>query len=69
LVDTDFRLARQVGAILESAKAGSEAVVDAHVVAVCVEAGGGLVVTADPADIAELADGVPAVRVRTVKPS
>ena len=69
LVDTTFDLARQVGAILEAAKAGSERIVDAHVVAVCVSYGGGLVVTSDPSDIAELADGAPATRVRTTGPS
>jgi len=66
LVDTDFALARQVGAILEASGAATPDVVDAHVVAVCVPHGGGLVVTSDPEDIAELAASVPAVRVRTV---
>lgn len=69
LVDTDFRLARQVGAILEALGSGSEHIVDAHVVAVCVPAGGGLVVTTDPDDILELAAAVPAARIRTVRPS
>lgn len=66
LVDTDFALARQVGAILQAA--GSDRVVDAHVVAVCVPAGGGLVVTSDPDDIAGLAAAVPAARIRTTRP-
>ncbi len=69
LVDTDFALARQVGAILEATGHGSDRVVDAHVVAVCVPAGGGLVVTSDPGDITELASAVPAARVRTTSPS
>ncbi len=69
LVDTTFDLARQVGAILEAAKAGSERIVDAHVVAVCIPFGGGLVVTSDPADIMELANGAPATRIRTTAPS
>lgn len=69
LVDTDFDLARQVGAILEASASGSERIVDAHVVAVCVPTGGGLVVTTDPADIAELAGAVPAVRILTTAPS
>ncbi len=68
LVDTDFTLARQVGAILDATGSGSDRIVDAHVVAVCVPAGGGLVVTADPGDIAELAAGAPAVRIRTTSP-
>jgi predicted nucleic acid-binding protein len=69
LVDTDFALARQVGAILHTSKAaGSDRTVDAHVVAVCLSAGAGLVVTADPDDISHLVGAVPAVRVRTVRP-
>jgi predicted nucleic acid-binding protein len=68
LIDTDFGLARQVGTILEASGLGSEHVVDAHVVAVCVPAGGGLVVTADPDDISLLAAAVPAARIRTARP-
>jgi hypothetical protein len=69
LVDTDFALARQVGAILHTTRAaGSDRTVDAHVVAVCLSAGAGLVVTTDPDDINHLAGAVPAVRVRTVRP-
>lgn len=68
LVDTDFSLARQVGAILEATRSPTGRVVDAHVVAVCVPAGGGLVVTSDPGDLAALASAVPAVRVRTTHP-
>jgi predicted nucleic acid-binding protein len=67
LIDTDFDLARQVGAILEATRSGSERVVDAHVVAVCVPVGGGLIVTSDPQDIAQLAAAVPAARIRTVQ--
>lgn len=69
LVDTSFGLARQVGAILEAAKAGSAQIVEAHVVAVCVVSGGGLVVTGDPSDVVTLAEGVPATRIRTTGPS
>jgi predicted nucleic acid-binding protein len=69
LVDTDFRLARQVGTILEATGRGSEHVVDAHVVAVCVPTGGGLVVTADADDISALAAAVPAARICTTRPS
>jgi predicted nucleic acid-binding protein len=65
LVDTDFDLARRVGAILDATASGSERIVDAHVVAVCIPAGGGLVVTSDPDDIAELAAAAPAARIRT----
>jgi predicted nucleic acid-binding protein len=66
LVDTDFDLARQVGAILHTASSGSERIVDAHVVAVCVPSGGGLVATSDQGDIMELAGAVPAVRIRVI---
>jgi predicted nucleic acid-binding protein len=53
--DTDRQLARFVGAILYATGAGSEHVVDAHVVAVAVEAGGGVVLTADRGDLSRLA--------------
>jgi predicted nucleic acid-binding protein len=69
LVHTDFPLARQVGAILHANRSGSDQIVDAHVVAVCVPYGSGLVVTSDPDDIAALATAVPAVRIRTVRPA
>jgi predicted nucleic acid-binding protein len=39
--DSDRTLARFVGAVLHDAHAGSEDIVDAHVVAVAAEAGGG----------------------------
>ncbi|HEV7535908.1 MAG TPA: type II toxin-antitoxin system VapC family toxin [Acidimicrobiia bacterium] len=68
LVDTDFALARQVGAILDATRSGSDRIVDAHVVAVCIPAGAGLVVTSDPDDIAALAAAVPAVRIRVTRP-
>lgn len=67
LVDTDFGLARQVGAILDTSGSGSERIVDAHVVAICLPYGGGLVVTSDPEDIAALASAVPAARIRTTE--
>lgn len=49
--DTDRALARIVGGVLASAHAGSEMIVDAHAVAVAVEAGGGVVVTGDEGDL------------------
>jgi predicted nucleic acid-binding protein len=67
LVDTDFDLARRVGTILAASGRGSDAIVDAHVVAVCVPPGGGLVVTSDPDDIVALAASVPAARVRVAR--
>jgi predicted nucleic acid-binding protein len=66
LIDTDFPLARHVGALLHATGRGSERIVDAHAVAICLPHGGGLVVTGDPDDINELAAALPAVRIRTV---
>ena len=65
IVNTDFGLARQVGAVLHGVAAGSADMVDAHVVAVCAVRGGGLVVTTDSADILRLADAVPSARIVT----
>jgi predicted nucleic acid-binding protein len=53
--DTDRVLARFVGAILQAAGDGSEHIVDAHVVAIAVEAGGGMALTGDPDDLGRLA--------------
>ena len=53
--DTDPRLARLVGGVLHAASVGSEDIVDAHVVAVAVETGGGVVLTADVGDLVRLA--------------
>lgn len=52
---TDRSLARLVGGVLAGAGAGSEFIVDAHVVAAAVEAGGGLLLTRDSADLKRLA--------------
>jgi predicted nucleic acid-binding protein len=52
---TDLGFARLVGAVLAAARAGSELIVDAHVVAAAVEAGGGLVLTSDSDDLTTLA--------------
>ncbi|HEY6496294.1 MAG TPA: PIN domain-containing protein [Trebonia sp.] len=52
--DTDRPLARLIGGLLAEAGAGSELFADAHPVAVAVEAGGGVVQTADPDDLARL---------------
>jgi len=52
---TDRSFARLVGGILAGAGAGSERIVDAHVVAAAVEAGGGLLLTTDVSDLARLA--------------
>jgi len=52
--DTDRRLARIVGGVLASANASSAMIVDAHVVALAVEAGGGVLVTCDEDDLNRL---------------
>lgn len=53
--DTDRPLARIVGGVLAAAQAGSEHLADAHVIAVAVELGGGLALTADVEDLGRLA--------------
>jgi predicted nucleic acid-binding protein len=55
LRDTDRTFARLVGSLLAEARRGSEHLADAHVVAVAVEAGGGVVLTSDPKDLNRLA--------------
>lgn len=52
---TDRTFARLVGSVLSAARAGSEHMVDAHVVAAAVEAGGGVVLTGDADDLERLA--------------
>ena len=61
--DTDRGLARTVGGVLAGARAGSEHLADAHVVATAVEAGRAIVVTGDPDDITRLAGPYPTVNV------
>lgn len=53
--DTDRSFARLVGGVLAAARAGSEHIVDAHVVAAAAEAGGGIVLTTDATDLGRLA--------------
>jgi predicted nucleic acid-binding protein len=55
LRDTDRSLARLIGAVLAEADADSALFADAHPVAVAVEAGGGVIPTADPDDLTRLA--------------
>lgn len=68
VVPTDERLAKLVGAILHQTRCGSERIADAHVVALCAPADAALIVTEDPADIAELAAAVPGCRIVTRRP-
>ena len=53
LRDTDRALARLIGALLSEAGASSAFFADAHPVAVAIEAGGGVVQTADPGDLGD----------------
>lgn len=52
---TDRSFARLVGGVLAAARSATELIVDAHVVAAAVEAGGGVVLTSDPKDLVKLA--------------
>ncbi len=61
--DTDRPLARLVGGVLAGASAGSDHLADAHVVAVAVESGGGLILTGDESDLGRLAAPYPNILV------
>jgi hypothetical protein len=61
--DTDRRLARLIGGVLAGAGAGSDYLADAHVVAVAVEMGGGLILTGDESDLQRLAAPYPTILV------
>jgi predicted nucleic acid-binding protein len=61
--DTDRTLARLVGGVLAGAGAGSDYLADAHVVAVAVEMGGGLILTGDESDLQRLAAPYPNILV------
>ena len=63
VVDTTFSLARLVGAVLYAGSAGSRDLVDAHLVAICIEKGGGIVLTSDPGDIERLSAPFLGVRI------
>lgn len=63
---TDRPLARYVGAVLAAAGAGSELMADAHVIAIAVEMGGGVVLTADPGDMERLAAAYPDIVVDAI---
>ncbi len=64
--DTDRQLARLVGGVLAGAGAGSDHLADAHVVAVAVEMGGGLVLTGDERDLQRLAAPYPNILVESL---
>lgn len=58
VVDTTRQLARRIGNLLARAGRGSRDHVDATVVAAAIHAGGGVILTGDPDDIAALASGL-----------
>lgn len=64
--DTDRALARLVGGVLAAAKADSSDLADAHVVAVAVEAGGGVILTGDKGDLERLAGSYPNLHVTAI---
>lgn len=63
---TDRALARLVGGVLTAAGATTPDMVDAHVVALCVAAGGGVALTGDPQNLTRLAASFPVVVVEAV---
>ena len=65
--DTDRSLARLVGGVLHRARVGSEYIVDAHVVAAALEAGGGICLTGDPDDLGVLGASYPHVTVVDIR--
>jgi hypothetical protein len=68
IVATEERLAKLVGGILHQARASSERLAEAHVVALCAAADAAVVVTEDPDDIAHLASALPGCRIVTRRP-
>jgi hypothetical protein len=64
--DTDQRLARLIGGVLAGAGVGSDHLADAHVVAVAVETGGGLILTGDESDLQRLAAPYPNILVASL---
>ncbi|MGH9068198.1 MAG: PIN domain-containing protein [Acidimicrobiales bacterium] len=68
VVPTDEGLAKLVGTVLHAVGRSSDAMADAHVVAVCAGVDAAVVVTSDPDDIAELATAIPGTRVMTRRP-
>jgi predicted nucleic acid-binding protein len=64
--DTDRSFARFVGGVLAAAGADSSHLADAHAVAAAVEAGGGLILTADEDDLTRLSASYPNVQVSKI---
>ncbi|MEZ5231193.1 MAG: PIN domain-containing protein [Acidimicrobiales bacterium] len=66
VMPTDRPLARLVGGVLTAAGADRRNLVDAHVVALCVAAGGGIALTGDVDDLGRLAAPFPMVVVEAI---
>jgi predicted nucleic acid-binding protein len=64
--ETDRTFARLVGGVLTAARAGSADMVDAHVVAAAVEAGGGVILTGDRSDLERLGASYPNVHITAI---
>jgi predicted nucleic acid-binding protein len=68
VLPTDERLAKIVGNLMNTTGRSSEAIADAHVVAVCAGTEAAIVITSDPEDITGLAEAIPGTRVMTRHP-
>jgi predicted nucleic acid-binding protein len=64
--DTDRSFARLVGGVLAAAKTGSKDMADAHVVAAAIDAGGGVILTGDEADLRRLSASYNNVHVKPI---
>lgn len=64
--DTDRPFARLVGGVLAAAKTGSKDMVDAHVVAAAIDAGGGVIITGDLDDLQRLSAGYNNIHVTAI---
>ena len=65
--NTDRSFARLVGGVLSGAAVGSEYMVDAHVIAAAIEAGGGICLTGDPDELGALGAPYPHVTVVDIR--
>lgn len=63
VIDTNFDMARVVGAVLFAGNAGSEDLVGAHLVSICINRGGGVILTSDPSDLHRLSAPFLGVRI------
>ena len=68
VVPTNERLAKLVGAVLHTGGRSSQAMADAHVVAVCAGADTAFVMTSDIGDVNKLAMAIPGTRIIARRP-